>query len=221
MFNLAIKWEIDGVLKNPANKFDLFNQDNRRERFLTEAEVGSLIEEIEMSGNKLLKPIIMTLLLTGMRKSEVLNAKWLDIDFENKVWFIPITKAGKPRYVPLGDMLIEVLGSLPRKHELIFANPKTGKRFMNIFYSWDRARARAGLEDVRIHDLRHSYASFLINGGRSIYEVQKLLGHGNIAMTQRYAHLEQKTLIEASSVAATVLKNSMDLNKVCLIDKNI
>lgn len=79
----------------------------------------------------------------------------------------------------------------------MFANPDTGKPFNSIYNSWNTARKRAGLEDVRIHDLRHSFASFLINGGRSIYEVGELLGHTQVKTTMRYAHLANETLLEA------------------------
>ena len=76
---------------------------------------------------------------------------------------------------------------------------------MSIYYSWDTARREAGLEDVRIHDLRHSYASFLVNAGRSLYEVQRLLGHTQIKTTQRYAHLSHDTLLDATNSVNTAL----------------
>ena len=82
----------------------------------------------------------------------------------------------------------------------MFPNSKTAKPYVSIFISWDTARKQAGLADVRIHDLRHSFASFLVNAGRSLYEVQKILGHTQIKTTQRYAHLSQDTLIDAANV---------------------
>jgi site-specific recombinase XerD len=82
-----------------------------------------------------------------------------------------------------------------RRH--IFANPKTGLPYVSFFYSWDAARKRAGLPDLRVHDLRHSFASFLVNAGRSLYEVQELLGHADIRTTSRYAHLSRERLFEA------------------------
>ena len=92
---------------------------------------------------------------------------------------------------------------MPKKEGVssVFANPRTGKPFVSIFYAWDTARTSAGLEEVRIHDLRHSFASFLVNAGRSLYEVQKLLGHTQIKTTQRYAHLSQQTLLDAANAA--------------------
>jgi len=83
----------------------------------------------------------------------------------------------------------------------VFPNPDTKKPYKHIFYAWDVVRKRAGLEDLRIHDLRHSFASFLVNGGRSLYEVQKLLGHTQIKTTQRYAHLSHDSLLSAASTA--------------------
>jgi site-specific recombinase XerD len=79
----------------------------------------------------------------------------------------------------------------------IFANPKTSKPYVSIFYSWNTARQLANLPDLRIHDLRHSFASFLVNAGRSLYEVQELLGHADIRTTSRYAHLNRERLVGA------------------------
>jgi integrase len=81
----------------------------------------------------------------------------------------------------------------------VFANPKTHKPFVSIFCSWNTARKSVGLEDVRIHDLRHSFASFLVNNGRSLYEVQRILGHTQIKTTQRYAHLSNDSLLAAAN----------------------
>jgi site-specific recombinase XerD len=80
-------------------------------------------------------------------------------------------------------------------------NSKTLKPYRAIYHSWHTARTQAGLSDVRMHDLRHSFASFLVNGGCSIYDVQKLLGHSNVSMTQRYSHLSQERLLAAANVA--------------------
>ena len=89
---------------------------------------------------------------------------------------------------------------------LIFLTiPKTLKPYVSIFCSWNTARTKAGLADVRIHDLRHSYASFLVNAGRSLYEVQRLLGHTQIKTTQRYAHLSHDTLLDATNSVNTTL----------------
>lgn len=84
----------------------------------------------------------------------------------------------------------------------VFFKLKTGQAFTNIFNSWDKARERAGLKDVRMHDLRHSFASALVNNGLSIYDVKELLGHAFITTTQRYAHLSQDRLAQATETVA-------------------
>jgi site-specific recombinase XerD len=85
----------------------------------------------------------------------------------------------------------------------LFPNPRTGKPFGTIYHSWNTARTRAGLRDVRLHDIRHSSASFLINAGVSLYVVQQILGHTQVATTQRYAHLSQQTLLDAANQICT------------------
>ena len=116
-------------------------------------------------------------------------------------WRIHTTKLGRPRYVPLSDGAVALLHSMKRFDDCpwAFPNPKTLKPYVSIFYSWDTARKAAGLKEVRMHDLRHSFASFLVNSGRTLYEVQKLLGHTQIKTTARYSHLSQDTLLDASN----------------------
>jgi site-specific recombinase XerD len=95
------------------------------------------------------------------------------------------------------------------KCEWTFPNPDTKKPFVNIFYAWNTARKSAGLSNVRMHDLRHSFASLLINSGRTLYEVQHILGHTQVKTTQRYAHLSQDTLLAAANSATVALGAAM------------
>jgi integrase len=152
----------------------------------------------------------------------VLDAKWADVDWERKSWRIPKTKSGKIRHIPLSTGALQLLESLKRLAGMaggmnstvadsgdlacrhIFANPATGLPYVSFFYSWDAARIRAGLPDLRVHDLRHSFASFLVNAGRSLYEVQELLGHADIRTTSRYAHLSRERLFEAVEMVQVV-----------------
>ena len=131
----------------------------------------------------------------------MLDARWGDVDMARKLWRIPKTKSGKVRHVPLSAGALQLLAGLRAEHPpldgFVFANPRTGLPFVSIFHSWDAARKRAGLPELRLHDLRHSFASFLVNAGRSLYEVQELLGHADIRTTSRYAHLSQERLFEA------------------------
>ena len=201
MFNLAIKWEIEGVFRNPTAGIPLLKENNQVERFLSAEEAKALLIAIKASKNPMLQHIVSMLILTGARKREVLDAKWEDFDMERTSWRIPNTKAGKARIVPLSDTATALLTKLRKKKRspYAFANPTTLKPYKSIYYSWHTARKEAGLDDVRIHDLRHSFASFLVNAGRSLYEVQTLLGHTQIKTTQRYAHLSTTSLRAASN----------------------
>ena len=201
MFNLAIKWEVEGVSRNPTAGIPLLKEDNHVERFLSSEEAKALLIAIKNSKNPMLQHIISMLILTGARKREVLDAKWEDLDMERNIWRIPTTKAGKARIVPLSDAASVLLIKLRQRKRCAhaFANPATLKRYSSVYYSWHTARKEAGLNDVRVHDLRHSFASFLVNAGRSLYEVQTLLGHTQIKTTQRYAHLSTTSLRSASN----------------------
>lgn len=126
-----------------------------------------------------------------------------------------MTKLGRPRHVPMSDGVLRLLDSVPRMESpWVFVNPKTLRPFVSIFCAWDTARNKAGLADVRIHDLRHSFASLLINSGRTLYEVQHILGHTQVKTTQRYAHLSQDTLLAAANAATRALDpdNILDIN---------
>lgn len=206
VFHLGIRWDT-GLTANPLKNVRRYKENNKRERYLTEEEARRLFDALETSQSPQLKHIVAMLLLTGARLSEVLNSRWEDFDSDTKMWKIEVNKSGKTRYVPLSDGAIHLLDSMPSIAgcPYPFANPKTGKPYTSIFYAWNVVRQRAGLSDLRIHDLRHSFASFLINRGRSIYEVQKILGHSQIRTTQRYAHLSQETLLEAANTAMTGL----------------
>ncbi|TFW02466.1 site-specific integrase [Oxalobacteraceae bacterium OM1] len=207
MFNLALRWEVPGVKANPTAGFPLLEENNKRERYLSREEAAVLYDQLNRSENPMLKYIVPMLLLTGARRREVMDARWDDVDFQRRLWRIPVSKGGKARHVPLSDGAIRLLEQVPRLPDCcwIFPNPKTGKPFVSIFYAWNTARKHAGLADVRIHDLRHSFASFLINAGRSLYEVQKILGHTQVKTTQRYSHLAHETLVDAANAAVNSL----------------
>lgn len=210
VYKVALDWEVPGVKVNPCLKVPLPKVQNHRERFLTSEEAQRLLMAVRSSKNRDLEAIVCFLLLTGARKREVLDARWEHVDWEQRQWLIPHSKNGHRRYVPLSDSALVLLRRRQlqaEKSEWMFANPETGKPYSNIHYSWNWARERAGLDGLRIHDLRHSFASFAINAGRSLYEVQQLLGHRSSAMTQRYAHLAHDTLLAASNAAAVALES--------------
>jgi integrase len=214
IFNCVRKWGVNKQLENPCQSVSKLQDDIAKERYLTEEEAKHLFEAVCRSDNPMLRYIVPVLILSGARKQEVFKARWVDFDFERRQWRIPKSRNGKHRYVPMSDTLIQVLLSIPgKKNEWVFPNPMTNKPYVNIFNSWNTARKEANLADVRLHDLRHSFASFLVNAGRSLYEVQKILGHTQIKTTQRYAHLSQETLLDATNAVAGILSDAMPVIK--------
>ena len=210
MFNLARKKGIPGSESNPADGVVLFNPNNAKERYLSAAETQRLHEALSQRGSPQLKSIVALLLLLGCRKRELLDARWEDVDLERRNWRIPLSKSGKARCIPISDRALEVLRGLPRWSgcPYVIPNPDTKRPFGNLFYLWDKVRKEAGIADLRMHDLRHTFASNLVNSGQSIYVVSKLLGHSQIKTTARYSHLADETLMSAVDAAAKVVDTS-------------
>ncbi len=205
MMRLAKRWDVPGatnVLEGVRQK----DPNNRIERYLNPAETKRLKEAVEASPNRILRYIVALALNTGCRKRELLDAKWEEFDLDRKTWRIPTSKSGKPRHVPLSEDAIAVLRQIPRYKgcQYVVPNPKTLIPFVSIFHSWDRARRAALLKNVRIHDLRHSAASNLVNSGQSLYVVAKVLGHAQTRTTERYAHLDASVLLNAVNAASEV-----------------
>lgn len=180
IFNLAVRW--DYLSASPAMGVKMLEDNDLIERFLTDDEIDRLLTELKNCRSPIMPDLIEFLILTGARRGEASNMQWEDVDMENSMWTVPISKSGKPRHIPLSGAAVNLL--LRRKplcegSKYVFPNPKTGKPLRAFHSTWDTIRKNAGIPDVRIHDLRHNFASLLINSGRTLYEVQKLLGHSN------------------------------------------
>ena len=170
-----------------------------RERYLSEDEARRLLEVLKEEKDQQTAHVIRLLLFTGARKSEILAARWESVDLVRRILTVPLSKSGKARHIPLSDAALQVLADLPRRSEWLFPSPRTAGHITSVFTVWDRVRTEAGLKDVRLHDLRHSFASFLVNDGCTLYEVQKILGHHDPKVTTRYAHLAQDSLLRAAN----------------------
>ncbi|MBX9917939.1 MAG: tyrosine-type recombinase/integrase [Nitrosomonas sp.] len=208
--NLAIDW---GMLdKNPVARVSLFFEDNKIEHYLNDNELERLLTVLHANRNSPVSLIALFLLSTGCRLNEVLSAKWSDVDLDKGVFTIRATnsKSKRLRAVPLNGTALEVLKQLNTqgKFEHLFINRKTGKPYVNIAKVWQRLRTAAGLKHLRLHDLRHQYASFLVNNGRTLYEVQQILGHSDPKVTMRYAHLSTRALQEAANSASIKIKEA-------------
>jgi integrase len=196
---LAMRWGIPGLSVNPVVGIPRPPLNNARERYLSTEEAKRLKVAVEQSRNKQLKYIVGLLLQCGCRVNELLQAEWAHFDLERRLWRIPQSKTGKARFVPLSQGALDLIDALPRYDgcPFLIPNPKTKKPWVQIFTSWDTARKQAGLPDLRIHDLRHSAASFMAAAGIDLYTIGKVLGHSNYKTTARYSHLANDQLIAA------------------------
>ncbi|NJD24548.1 MAG: DUF4102 domain-containing protein [Betaproteobacteria bacterium] len=209
-WNLAVEWEI--LETSPLTRLQLFNPDNRIEHYLSPEQLDKLVGVLRTAPPRTVCNVALFLLATGARLNEALRARWDQIDKENRVWKIPASnsKNGRAHSTPINDAALEVLGQLGTegKYDNLFINTRTKKPLVNVHKVWGRLRAQAGMEWLRIHDLRHSYASFLVNSGRTLYEVQQILGHSDSKVTERYAHLSTKTLQEAANTASVIIQGA-------------
>ncbi|PVM76376.1 site-specific integrase [Caulobacter radicis] len=203
-FELGLRWDIPGCERNPTRGLPRKPLNNARERFLSAEEAARLRAAVAESHNPQLQHIVGLLLLTGARVRELLDAKWEHIDTERKAWFIPTSKTGKSRHVPLSGAALEVIATIPRFKGCpwLVPNPDTLKPFVSIKHGWQRAIRVARLPGLRIHDLRHSAASFMVNNGVDLFAVGKVLGHASYQSTQRYSHLANDTLLKAVEAGA-------------------
>ncbi len=205
IFNLAERWEV--IDKAPTRNAKPLENNARKERFLTEEEMLRLLQTLKQCSSPVVPDVIEFLMLTGARRNEAMGMRWEELDADKGTWTIPAerNKSKRVKVLPLSQQALDLLERRRNGSEYVFPNPDTGRPLVHIFSSWDRIRKLAGLPDVRIHDLRHSYASLLVNRGESLYVVQKLLGHSQLSTTQRYAHLTGDTLRQATEKVGRVM----------------
>lgn len=178
-------------------------------RFLTHNELvrlGRVLQEYRPQSRDGFVEAIIVLALTGCRRSEVTNLRWSEVDLNAGLIRLANSKAG-PRVVPLGEHAIARLAALKgaATSRWVFPSARGDGPIVGIQKVWSQMRSRAGLSDVRLHDLRHSFASYAINGGASLYLTGAILGHRQSSTTQRYAHLQASVVQQiASEVSKSV-----------------
>jgi integrase len=197
MLNKAVEWGMLEVSPFKRGKSLMFKENNERLRFLTEEEIKPLLSACLPH----LRPIVETALLTGMRAGELLSLRWDQI--VNGMIYLKDTKSNKPRQIPISERLEQVLKEVRRRHQLkspyIFCN-KEGNRFNDLRASFKSACRKTGIVDFRFHDLRHTFASHMVMRGVGLRAVQELLGHCDMKLTMRYAHLAPGHLRDSINV---------------------
>ena len=198
MLTKATEWEMleTEVLKRVRRVKGL--EENKRLRYLSIEECQTLINACDAH----LRPIVLTALLTGMRRGEILNLRRENLDLTHGFILLDRSKNGERREVPINEMLMETLRALPRRLDTnyVFPNPKTGKAYGDIKHSFSSTCKKIGLHDLHFHDLRHTFASQLVMKGVDLTTVKELLGHKDIKMTLRYAHLAPAHKMKAVNI---------------------
>jgi integrase len=217
MFNLAIDWHM--ASENPLRKVRMFSErDNLKERVLAEDEEARLLA----ASAPHLRLVIVALLATGARISELMALKWSAVDLERGTVLLTKTKSGRNRLIPINAQLRTVLEAVKpsAKGERVFMGPE-GNPVDSIRGAFVRARRRAGLEGLRLHDLRHTFATRLIRRGVDIITVQSLLGHSSVTTTQRYTHSGEEQKRDAVRLLEPApARKDEDLSRKCHADGN-
>lgn len=215
MFNMAEVWGLRPDGSNPCLHVKRFKEE-KRERFLSAEEfrrLGAVLDEILTDGSETRSAVvaIRLLMLTGCRLSEIQKLQWAHVDLDAGELNLPDTKTGG-RAVPLAPSAVRLLESLPRDDDnpWVIAGRKPGGHLTDLQHPWRRIRERAKLPDVRIHDLRHSFASRALALGEGLPMIGKLLGHTQVQTTARYAHLARDTVKASAARIGDSIDNDLD-----------
>lgn len=185
MFNLAV--DNGYIEKSPCLKLKKIKVENTKIRFLTKKEEKNLIVALK---DHWLYPIVFTALKTGMRKAEILNLKWENVNYKKGYINVLVTKNDKPRQVPISPKLEELLKNIKKETEYVFINSTTKKPYSSITKSYNEVLNKAKINDFTFHDLRHTAATRMVEGGFDLVTVSEIFGWVNLEMVKRYAHTD-------------------------------
>lgn len=209
MFTYAVNWGWRG--DNPASSFRR-RIENPRERFLCHEEIRKLAEALEAAEDRRAADILRLCMLTGARVGEVRQARFEHFNLEHLSWSKPaaMTKQRKIHRLPISDEAAAIVRQrqllVPRGCPLLFPGDTPGQPVKEIRRFWAQVQKAVGIPDVRIHDLRHTFASLLVSGGASLEMIGKLLGHSQMQTTQRYAHLMDSPLRAGVDAVASAFR---------------
>ena len=213
MLNRAERWEIIPRGSNPAAVIQPYPE-RKRERYLSPDELGTLLEKIdakETEGtiDRYAAAAIRLLIFTGCRVGEILALEWSSVDLDDGKLVLERHKTDQngAKIIPLNAPALNVLKDLPReeKNPYVIVGRNLGTHLINLQKPWRALRKATGLHDVRLHDLRHSFASFAVGAGLSLPIIGGLLGHKSVQTTARYAHLAQNPLRQATDMVGAIL----------------
>lgn len=194
---LALDWKL--ITENPAQGLKKYNEDNRRDRLMTDAELQRLMAVLDSDPARTACLVIKWLLYTACRKGEALQLRWSDINRDNNTWTIQAAtaKSKKRRVVPLSASALAILDEIApgNTSEWVFLNSRNGQRLMSLEKIWFRVKRSAGLpDDIVLHSMRHMGASMALASGADLATVRDLLGHADISTTEKYLHASSKSL---------------------------
>lgn len=197
IFSLAVE---NGLLEtNPCRKVKKLTENNERKRYLSVEEEERLMNVL--TGKRVhLKPLITLAIHTGMRRGELLNLKWENVDFARGIIHVTHTKTNKDRDIPMNSVVMQVLLELQsqtKQQEFVFNNSKTGVNLTDVKKGFQAACKEAGIVDFKFHDLRHTAGTRLADAGADAFAIAEILGHGSLQMTKRYTHATDERKREA------------------------
>ncbi|EDZ46857.1 phage integrase [Rhodobacterales bacterium Y4I] len=216
LFNLAEDWGLRQAGSNPARRIKKFREEEKK-RYLSDAEqmrLGEVLAEALEEGTESVYAVsaILLLIFTGCRLSEILTLRWDYVTSHHLE--LPDSKTGRRR-IPLPREAYDILMELPREagNPYVILGDVDGAPLVNLQKPWRRIRSKAGLEDVRIHDLRHTYASVAMKDGIDPFTLKEIMGHKNLTTTLRYAHLADDAVQRAAGSVAARLARAVRQDK--------
>ena len=218
VFSLAIDYGVTDT--NPCQKVKKLREDNRRTRYLLDEEENRLLSALTGLRSHL-RPMVIVALGTGMRRGDHFKLRWGQVDFQRNVVHVPNSKTGKDYDVPMNRDVRDVLLRLRRERansDFVFVNPKTGQPYTSLKTAFGKACRLAGIENLRWHDLRHTFGTRLGEAGFPESVIAELMGHSSVSTTRRYTHgteRSKRAAVEAARVCpqADCHKSAADANQ--------